>query len=106
MNFLETTHLSQIIEESDKHPVIIFKYSNECASSTDLKKKMEFEMSKQKIKSPVYLVTVQIQKVLSGKIEEAFGIKHESPQIIILNKNKVTYTASHLKINIPEFKFT
>ena len=99
-NFNETTHLSEIIEQSNIEPVIIFKYSNDCNSSARLKNKFEKLFEEKTLVYKIYIVTVQIQKVLSHKIEEVFGIKHESPQIIVLNKGKVAYTAHHNNIKI------
>lgn len=103
--FLETTHLSEILEKSQKQPVIIFKFSSECGTSSDLKDRLEKEVENGRINSPIYLVTVQTHKALSEKIAILFQIQHESPQIIILNKGKVTYTAHHKDIIIKNFKF-
>ena len=106
MNYFRiTTHLSEILEESDKQVVIIFKYSNDCASSTRLKIKLEKEMTEKTLTASVFLVTVQTEPVLSKKISELFDIKHESPQIIILNKRRVTYSAHHNNIKIENFVF-
>ncbi len=104
-DFIVTTHISEIIEESNKQPVIIFKYSSECGSSSRLKTELEEEMKAKKINYPIYLVTVQIQKVLSQKISDMFQIKHESPQVIVLNKGSVTYTAHHMDIKTDKFAF-
>ncbi len=97
--FRITTHLSEILEESEKHPVIIFKYSNECGSSTRLREKIEKMIKEKSFTSPIYLVTVQTHRVLSNKIAEWFDIKHESPQIFVVNNGKVTYTAHHNSID-------
>lgn len=101
-NFRETTHLSEILEESNKSPVIIFKFSSECGTSERLQKEFEENMDNKKINNPIFLVTVQKQKVLSQKIEEYFGIKHESPQVIMLKNGKVTYHENHFKIKVLE----
>ncbi len=98
--FQITTHLSEILEKSAKEPVVIFKYSNECGSSERLKVKFQDKILEKTLKFPIYLVTVQIQKVLSNKIEEWFSIKHESPQVLVIDKGKVTYTAHHDAIDI------
>ncbi|MEQ1499951.1 MAG: bacillithiol system redox-active protein YtxJ [Parcubacteria group bacterium] len=103
--FRTTTHLSEILEESNKEPVIVFKYSNDCHTSETLKKELEEKIKNKNIIHPVYLVTVQIQKALSRSIEEMFQIKHESPQILIINKFKVTYTAHHKEISCDDFIF-
>ncbi len=100
--FKETTHLSEMLEESNKYPVIIFKYSSECGTSERLQKEFEENIEKGNLKHQIYLLTVQKQKVLSKKVEEYFGIKHESPQVIILKSGKVVYHEDHFRIKLPE----
>jgi bacillithiol system protein YtxJ len=97
--FRTTTHLSEIIEHSEKEPVIIFKYSNNCGSSDRLSDQLEVNIKKRKINFPVYKITVQKEPVLSKKISEWFEIKHETPQIFILYNGKITYTAHHKEID-------
>ena len=101
--FLETTHLSQILEKSNKQAVMIFKYSNECGSSDRLKESLKKKIEAKTLNLPIYLVIVQIHKALSEKIAQIFNTKHESPQILIINKGKVVYTAHHGKIKIENF---
>ena len=103
--WLLTTHLSEILDGSQKQPVIIFKYSSDCGTSAELKLKLEKAVTEKKLDSPIYIVVVQDHPVLSKKIAEMFDITHESPQIIILNKGKVTYTAHHRDIKIENFVF-
>lgn len=98
--FEKTTHLSAIMEKSEVEPVIIFKYSSKCYSSDELKVKLEKAKETGQIKSLIFLVVVQDSPILSRKIEEVFKIKHESPQILVLSNNQVTYNASHDKIVI------
>lgn len=93
--FRKTSHLSEILEESEKQKVIIFKYSSECGSSDVLKEKMEKEFQSADIGLAIFIVVVQEMPVLSKKIEEFFSIKHESPQIILIHKNKLVSFASH-----------
>ncbi len=103
--FKETYHLSEVLEASNKSPLIIFKFSSECNSSSRLKGQFEKEIEEKKITQPIYLVVVQKQRALSRKIEEYFEIKHESPQIIILSKGKAIYTANHFNIKTENFVF-
>lgn len=102
MIFRTPTHLSEIVEHSKKEPVIIFKYSNSCITSERLKNILEKYVEEKKLTKPIFLVTVQIQKQLSKNIEDYFSIKHESPQVILLNKRKVVYHNSHNNISIPD----
>ncbi len=100
--FRVTTHLSEILEESGKQTVIIFKYSDNCGSSTRLKNKLEKVMQSDLL-APIYLVTVQKERILSNKIAEWFDVKHESPQIFVVKKGKVAYTAHHNSIETGKF---
>ncbi len=99
--FKVTTHLSEILEESKKMPVIIFKYSSECGSSARLKNKLDASH----IEYPVYLITVQKERTLSNKISDWFNLKHESPQILIINGGKITYSAHHNAIDPLKFVY-
>lgn len=106
MNLLKATpHFSEILQNSEECPVIIFKHSNNCGASSDIESMINEGIEKGKIMYPVYIVTVQNMPVLSRKIEEYFNIKHESPQIIIIKKGNVTYSMSHRSINIDDFVY-
>lgn len=100
MIFHHTTHLSTIIEQSEKNPVVIFKFSSNCNSSTRLKEQFEENLKEKKISHPVFLVTVQNEINLSRKIAEWFGIKHESPQVFLIDKGRVIYTDHHSAIDL------
>src|SRR4051812_15755174 len=103
-HFSETSHLSQIIEDSVNKKVIIFKYSNNCGTSERLKAEFEKKMEEKALKNPVYLVTVQELPVLSGKITDWTQIKHETPQILVLEKGKVSYhSADRKNIKLEDF---
>ena len=107
--FRKTTHLSEILEESEKQPVTIFKYSNDCGSSARLAEKLKKEMLNTecltfgKPEPIIYQITVQREPVLSEKIAEWFQIRHETPQIIVVEKGKAIYTASHSQIKVQDF---
>ena len=103
--FRETTYLSEILEKSNTEPVIIFKYSETCSSSSRTKNELEKWTEAKNILVPIYIVTVQKHKSLSGNIAELFNTKHESPQILIINKQKLVYTAHHNEINSEKFVF-
>lgn len=97
---METTHLSEIIEASYKSSVVIFKYSSQCASSDRLKTKIAKMIHNSTLALPVYLVIVQKHRALSRKIEDVFSTKHQTPQILVIEKSKVKYTAHHGNIDL------
>ncbi|HRH26872.1 MAG TPA: bacillithiol system redox-active protein YtxJ [Parcubacteria group bacterium] len=99
----KTSHFSEILEESEKNPVIIYKHSNSCGLSTQTEIEIRNALDNEIIKIPVYIVVVQEMPVLSKNIETFLNIKHESPQVIVLKKGKVTYNKSHHDIKPTDF---
>ncbi len=100
-----TPHFSEILQHSEKTPVIIFKHSNNCVASSDIEDILKESITLKEANLPIYIITVQNMPVLSRKIEEYFDIKHESPQVIIVKNGKVTYTNSHRNIRIEDFVY-
>lgn len=103
--FEKTTHLSEILEKSEQNPVIIFKHSSKCYQSDVVKDALEKAKNENKITAIIFLVVVQDSPVLSQKIAEVFGIKHESPQVIIVQNKKATYFEKHDKIMIEKLQY-
>lgn len=101
--YKKTTHLSEILEASEKSVVTILKYSDDCNSSSRLADEIEKKIKDNKLSPIIYMVTVQTEPILSKKIEEWFGIKHESPQIITIKNGKVLYTDHHNNIKLEKF---
>ncbi|WP_143272375.1 monothiol bacilliredoxin BrxC family protein, partial [Brachyspira hyodysenteriae] len=57
--FKKTTHLSEIIEESEKNSVTIFIHSNDCNSSSRVETEIIEKLEKSALKPTIYMVTVQ-----------------------------------------------
>jgi bacillithiol system protein YtxJ len=85
--------LDELFLRSNDGPVILFKHSLTCPISSSA----YFEM--QKMKSDVALVVMQNARETSNEIERRTGIRHESPQVIILRNGKPVWNASHWSIN-------
>ena len=77
----------------------ILKHSNACPISAKaymrVVKALEGNVF---LGKPVYLVVVQEQRELSNNIAEFFDIKHESPQLLKIENNKVVKASNHLDI--------
>lgn len=81
-----------LLERSREQPVVIFKHSTTCPISAAAYYEMEgFE-------GEVVLVEVQRAPELSREIEKLTGIRHESPQVLILEKGQVVWNASHRRV--------
>ena len=89
---VESETLDALIEQSGDTPLVIFKHSLTCPISSAAHDQME------QYEGEVALVEVQRARGLSSAIESRFGVAHESPQVIVLRKGQVFWSASHFKI--------
>jgi len=85
--------LEEAIENSRVHPVLLFKHSRTCGISAGV---MSQEISG--VEAPVNVVFVQDDRMISNEIARRTGIRHESPQAIVLKDGEVVYHASHFDI--------
>ena len=51
--------------------------------------------------TPYYLDLIAFRSV-SNRVAERFGVPHESPQVLLMQKGKVTYHESHYGISYAE----
>ena len=96
--------VAQLIEDSQHHPVFILKHSERCSISrlaySRLLKDWDFDDDK----LDTYIVEVVHSKNISHIIAETFHIKHESPQVLLIDKGICTYHESHNAINFDDIR--
>jgi len=90
--------LDRLLDEAASKPVLIYKHSLTCGRSA-----MAFEEIRDLVEGPpigaqVALVNVQPARTLSDEIETRFGVRHESPQALLVHDGRVIWRASHLRV--------
>lgn len=83
-----------LLESSTTHPFLLFKYSMTCVSSVLANK----ELRALKTSLPIHTVIVQLDRKVSNAIEKDLGVKHESPQLLILKDGRGIWQATHYHI--------
>ncbi len=94
-NFIELNSiekLEQLFESSNEKPVVLFKHSVTCPISAGVYHEVA------EVEGDVNLVIVQKARDISNQIAGKTGIRHESPQAIVLKNGKAVYHASHYDI--------
>jgi bacillithiol system protein YtxJ len=81
--------LEELITSSNDRPVILFKHSNSCPISAAAYREMEH------VDKDVRLVEVQSAREVSREIAARTGVRHESPQVIVMRGGKAVWNASH-----------
>ncbi len=88
----DTKTLDELIARSHSEPVILFKHSTTCPISSAAYREMS------KVADEVMLVVIQKSRDVSNEIAKRTGIRHESPQPLILRNGEVVWSASHFDI--------
>ncbi|MDQ0781737.1 bacillithiol system redox-active protein YtxJ [Chryseobacterium sp. W4I1] len=94
--------LAKALENSYHHRIAIFKHSTRCFISTTVLKNFEREIDNSNDKLDLYYLDLLTYRAISNKISEDLGIRHESPQLIIIEDGKVINSSSHEDISISQ----
>ena len=100
----DEAQLKEIIEESKKEPVLIFKHSTRCSISAMVKSRLESTWKAQETDVKPYYLDLLSYRPISQKIQELFHVIHESPQALLISNGTCVYHASHIAINFPDIK--
>ena len=99
------THLSDLdmleaaIAESLERPVLLFKHSRTCGISLEAFDELQAHVAGHSSTAASYkVITVQSHRRLSDSAAERFGIRHETPQAILLKNGRPVWNASHFRI--------
>ena len=108
MEWQKLTSVKQIedlVEESKMQPVVIFKHSTSCSISSMAKSRLERQWTDNNLNGlkPYYLDLLAFRPV-SNEIAEFFQVRHESPQLLLIQDGVCTYNGSHMGIQLNEIK--
>jgi monothiol bacilliredoxin len=90
--------LEAAIEESRERPVILFKHSRTCGISCEALDELRTHLEHVSSSASYKLITVQSHRHVSDVAERRLGVRHETPQAILLKDGKPVWKASHFKI--------
>jgi bacillithiol system protein YtxJ len=89
--------LESLIEGARVRPVIIFKHSPTCGTSAQAFDELESFLHED-ARVAVHLVDVLRHRQLSQAIAARFGVRHESPQVLLVLDGQVRWHASHWRV--------
>src|SRR5262245_39595943 len=99
MPLVDVQSLDAAIAESRERPVLLFKHSRYCGVSCEALDELHTHMEGPAGGAvPYKLITVQTHRPVSDAAAERLGIRHETPQAILLRDGKVVWNASHFRI--------
>ncbi len=88
----DTKALEELFEISHSKPVVLFKHSTTCPISSAAYQEMS------RYGGDVSLLIVQQSRDISRAVEARTGVRHESPQAIVLRNGQAVWNASHWSV--------
>lgn len=88
----------ELNRKSAENPQIVFKHSNSCPISLGAFESLKEAEESGGVDQDIHMLVVQVSSELSAQVEDETGIKHESPQLLLLRNGKVAFHANHYEI--------
>jgi bacillithiol system protein YtxJ len=88
--------LESMIAASNDTPVLLLKHSTACPVSASVYRRVvDYLQAEGAAAPPCYLVKVIEARPVSNAAAERFGVKHQSPQLLLVHAGKSVWDASH-----------
>ena len=91
--------LERLIADSDVQPVLLFKHSYTCGISAEALDELLAHLSEENSTVRYAMVTVQTHREISNAVSTKLGVRHETPQALLLRNGRVVWSASHFRVN-------
>lgn len=88
--------LEQAIAASHHRPLVLFKHSATCGISAAAYEQMIDVVDT--AAGEWYLIDVRSDRPVSNAIAKRFGVRHESPQVLVVDRERVRWHASHYRV--------
>ena len=96
--------LQEIIRQSSEKPQIIFKHSTRCHISAMVKRGLERTWDIDAETATIHYLDLIRYRPISNQIASDFGVRHESPQILIIKDGVSVYDTSHNDISVDKIR--
>jgi bacillithiol system protein YtxJ len=90
--------LDSALSGSSGRPLLLLKHSLTCGTSAYAHEEFEDFLSEPGLQVDACVVHVQTGRAISDAIAERFGIRHESPQLLLISNEQLVWHASHYRI--------
>lgn len=88
--------LDAALDASSLAPVILFKHSETCGVSFMARSLFE----EGSLPAPVHEIVVQRHRDLSNEVAAQLGVRHESPQALVVVNRRVAWHSSHAGVTV------
>lgn len=90
--------LGQILDESNQRKIILFKHSTTCPISSRAWREVQNFIKESSDEVLVGMIKVIESRAVSSQAAVELGLKHQSPQVLLVRERKVLWHASHQEV--------
>ena len=91
--------LDRLLDESTRRPVLLFKHSYSCGTSAEALDQLIEHLEDARREGADYaVVTVQTHRDVSNAVSARLGVRHETPQALLIRDGRVVWSASHFRV--------
>lgn len=101
-NLSDLDMLEAAIAESQERPVLLFKHSRNCGISCEALEELRDHLQRSDADATYKMITVQSHRRISDEAAVRLGVRHETPQAILLRHGRPVWKASHFRITADE----
>jgi bacillithiol system protein YtxJ len=95
----QLSDLDRLLDDSAQRPVLLFKHSYACGTSAEALDELIAHLDEQRQHDTDYaVVTVQTHREISNAVSARLGVRHETPQALLIRDRKVVWSASHFRV--------
>ena len=90
--------LDRLIGESRTRPLLLFKHSHTCGTSMEALDEIVAHLNEGPTEVQYAMVTVQTHRDVSNAISARLGVRHQTPQALLVRNGRVVWSASHFRV--------
>ena len=90
--------LDRALAATDERPLLLFKHSFSCGVSAEALDELVAHLNERELDASYAMVTVQTHRDVSNAVAKKLGVRHESPQALLIRDRRVVWSASHFKV--------
>lgn len=98
----EESQLDKIVENSNVTPQVIFKHSTRCSVSSMAKHRLDKNEAPSGIN--FYYLDLIKYRSISNRIADDFNVRHQSPQVLVIENGECVFNESHSGIDFDEIE--
>ena len=91
--------LDRALAATDERPLLLFKHSFTCGVSAEALDELVSHLNERELDASYAMVTVQTHREVSNAIAARLGVRHETPQALLVRDGRVVWSASHFRVN-------